>query len=102
MKHDTLSPHYKMKTSVLVIAGFSLLHQVNGHYTFGRLIFKNIWTKTWEYIRQISPDATVSDPEIAWIGPKTEPGSMDLRCGRNESIAWFQPNTATIDAGDIV
>ncbi|KAF2799745.1 lytic polysaccharide monooxygenase [Melanomma pulvis-pyrius CBS 109.77] len=91
-----------MKSSMLFILGATFLGHVNGHYTFGRFIFDSKWSKTWEYVRQISPDKTIKDADIAFVAPNTEPASLDLRCGRNASIAWSRPNTATIKAGDTV
>jgi hypothetical protein len=48
--------------------------------------------------REISPYG--SDPDLALVYPNTEPNSVDLRCGRNASISWNRPKTATVHAGD--
>jgi AA9 family protein len=66
---------------------------------FGRLIFNNQWTDTWEYVRQVSPKEGAPD-ELALISPNTDPLSLDLRCGRNATFGWSRPKTATVQAGD--
>ncbi|KAF2122408.1 glycoside hydrolase [Lophiotrema nucula] len=79
----------------------SLLSIVDAHYLFGRLIFENRWTDTWEYIREITPYKTTD--AAALVYPNTDPDSNDVRCGRNASTAWSKAiKTAVIKAGDTV
>ncbi|KAI0135874.1 glycoside hydrolase [Daldinia grandis] len=87
-----------MKFSV-VLFGSGLLGVSNAHYLFGRLILDNQWTKTWEYIREISPIPRTA-PDLALVYPNTDPDSLDLRCGRNASLPFTQVKTAIIQAGD--
>ncbi|KAF2471771.1 uncharacterized protein BDR25DRAFT_367624 [Lindgomyces ingoldianus] len=91
-----------MKSPAVILFASGLLSQANAHYTFGRLIFNNTWSKTWEYVREISPSTTITQPDIALLAPNTEPTSTDIRCGRNASASWSKPKTATIRAGDTV
>ncbi|RYO77278.1 hypothetical protein DL766_006384 [Monosporascus sp. MC13-8B] len=88
-----------MKCSTAVLFSSTLLCPINAHYLFGRLILDGKWTKTWEYIREVSP-AQGMDPSLAIVAPNTEPNSLDLRCGRNASISRSQLKTATVRAGD--
>ncbi|RYP22182.1 hypothetical protein DL765_001830 [Monosporascus sp. GIB2] len=89
-----------MKCSTTLLFSSTLLCPINAHYVFGRLILDGKWTKTWEYIREVSP-AQGMDWE-AILAPNKEPNSLDLRCGRNASISWSQVKTATVRAGDTV
>lgn len=50
---------------------------------------------------QITP-AAGNYPGLVEVWPNTDPQSPDIRCGRNASIAWNKPLTATISAGDVV
>jgi hypothetical protein len=56
-----------------------------------------------DFNRQISPlPNSRPDDETALVSPNIEPQSLDLRCGRNASVAWNKPKTATVRAGDRV
>ncbi|RYP26757.1 hypothetical protein DL768_011592 [Monosporascus sp. mg162] len=90
-----------MKCSTALLLSSTLLCSVNAHYLFGRLILDGKWTKTWEYIREVSPVQEM-DPAYAIVSPNTEPNSPDLRCGRNASVSWSRVKTATVRAGDTV
>ncbi|GAB1315429.1 hypothetical protein MFIFM68171_05639 [Madurella fahalii] len=90
-----------MRHSVISLFSFAIFSGVDAHYLFGRLIFDGRWTKTWEYIREVSPAQGMSD-DLAIVAPNTEPYSTDLRCGRNASVSWSPVKTATIRAGDTV
>ncbi|PVI00509.1 lytic polysaccharide monooxygenase [Periconia macrospinosa] len=90
-----------MKSVTVLLASFALLAPTNAHYFFSRLILDGKWTSTWEYVREISPypgDTT----KLAMAYPNTDPDSPDLRCGRNATIGWSQPKTATVKAGDTI
>jgi hypothetical protein len=54
--------------------------------------------------RKISPQEPGGDPktDYDYIIPVVNLTSLDLRCGRNASIAWSKPKTAVIRAGDNV
>ncbi|KAI2632439.1 glycoside hydrolase [Hypomontagnella submonticulosa] len=88
-----------MKLSIFL--GSVLLGQSSAHYLFGRLILKGKWTKTWEYVREVSPQQD-SDYGYETVSPLTEPNSVDIRCGRNASTLQSPVKTATIHAGDVV
>jgi len=92
-----------MKLSSFFVLG-AALGRAHAHYLFGRLIFDNKWTGTWEYVRQIGLATTepTFDPNLALLTPNIDPTSLDLRCGHNASIAWFRPSTANVRAGDTV
>lgn len=51
---------------------------------------------------QISPSASISDPQTALVAPNTDPDSLDLVCGRNASVSWAPIKTAVIQAGDTI
>lgn len=57
------------------------------------------------YHSKISPDGVGADSpgtDYNYIIPVVNPSSLDLRCGRNATIAWSNPKVAIINAGDKV
>ncbi|KAK0745010.1 glycoside hydrolase [Apiosordaria backusii] len=90
-----------MRLSVVPLLSFAVFRPANAHYLFGRLILDGKWTKTWEYIREVSPAEGMSQ-DLALVAPNTNPYSPDLRCGRNASVSWSPVKAATIRAGDTV
>ncbi|KAF2007487.1 lytic polysaccharide monooxygenase [Amniculicola lignicola CBS 123094] len=94
-----------MKSTFLLSVGSILLMSANAHYFFDRLMVNGNWSEPWEYIRKISPQHTDNGNFITdydYIIPVVDPTSLDLRCGRNASIAWSNPKVAIIHAGDRV
>ncbi|KAI0376621.1 glycoside hydrolase [Hypomontagnella monticulosa] len=87
-----------MKSSILL--GSLLLGQSSAHYLFGRLILEGKWTKTWEYVREVSPED--SDYVYKMVAPMIDPSNIEIRCGRNATPAQSPVKTATIHAGDTV
>lgn len=61
-------------------------------------------TLTVPRLRKISPqgDPASTKTDYDYIIPVVDPSSLDLRCGRNASIAWSKPKVAVIRAGDTV
>jgi hypothetical protein len=93
-----------MKATIFFAVAFTI-KGAHAHYFFDRLMVNNTWSEPWEYIRKISPQ----DPEnpypktdYDYIIPVVDPSSLNLRCGRNASIAWSKPDVAVIRAGDTV
>ncbi|KAF2257601.1 hypothetical protein CC78DRAFT_549787 [Lojkania enalia] len=74
----------------------------SAHYVFGRFIFNNTITKTWEYVRPVDGyQGKTNDDNIVW--PNQDPLSEDIRCGRNASATGkVLGKTAKINAGDKV
>ncbi|KAI2629176.1 glycoside hydrolase [Hypomontagnella submonticulosa] len=87
-----------MKSSILL--GSVLLGQSSAHFLFGRLILEGKWTKTWEYVREVSPENTTYIYNM--VSPLIDPSSIEIRCGRNASPAQSPVKTATVHAGDTV
>ncbi|KAH9893860.1 glycoside hydrolase [Xylariomycetidae sp. FL2044] len=91
-----------MKSTALAALSLALSSTTDAHYLFGRLILEGQWTKTWEYVREVSPKEG-EDPSLALVYPNTDPDSLDLRCGRNaSSVLQSEVKTATVQAGDTV
>lgn len=66
-----------------------------------RTIFRRV--SELNICREISPATNPSlSKDQALVDPNREPKSTDIRCGRNATIAWNKPKTATIKAGDTV
>ncbi|KAJ4347095.1 uncharacterized protein N0V89_011032 [Didymosphaeria variabile] len=63
-------------------------------------IFDHQITTPFEYVREVSPVA--SNPSSQIYDPNTDPESTDLICGRNASLGWSHPKSATVKAGDQV
>jgi hypothetical protein len=84
-------------SGALALSGFA-----NAHYLFGRLILDGQWTKTWEYVREVSSAPNPSDNIGGLVYPQIDPTSIDMRCGRNTSRAHNAIKTATVTAGDTV
>ncbi|KAI0378479.1 glycoside hydrolase [Hypomontagnella monticulosa] len=87
-----------MKYSIALV-GSALLGTSNAHYLFGRLILNNEWTKTWEYVREVSPEPGQM-AGLALVWPNVFPETLDLRCGRNASVPFSPVKMATVQAGD--
>ncbi|CAH0002245.1 unnamed protein product [Clonostachys byssicola] len=90
-----------MKLQKSLAVGLFSFGTANAHYLFGRLILDGQWTKTWEYVREISPEPSLTG-DIALVAPNTNPDSLDLRCGRNASLPISSVKTAVINAGSTV
>ncbi|KAJ4286683.1 hypothetical protein N0V90_012935 [Kalmusia sp. IMI 367209] len=91
--------------STTVFAFSATFMSTNAHYLFDRLILNGSWSEPWEYVRRISPQNAndgAQKTDYDYIIPVVDPSLNDLRCGRNASIAWSQPKTAIIHAGDTV
>ncbi|KAK7221422.1 hypothetical protein V2G26_009425 [Clonostachys chloroleuca] len=91
-----------MKLQTVLATVSCLVATADAHYLFGRIILDGKWSSTWEYTRQISPSASISDPQTALVAPNTDPDSLDLVCGRNASVSWAPIKTAVIQAGDTI
>ncbi|KAF2005056.1 lytic polysaccharide monooxygenase [Amniculicola lignicola CBS 123094] len=91
-----------MRSSSVFLVGAAVFGQSSAHYMFGRLILDNKWTNTWEYVRQISPGSGIIGDPISLLQPNIEPKSTDIVCGRNATLAWNKPKTASIVAGSRV
>ncbi|KAF2687844.1 lytic polysaccharide monooxygenase [Lentithecium fluviatile CBS 122367] len=100
-RYDRIARIVATMKALNILGGAALLVNTEAHYIFGRFIYNHQTTKTWEYIREVSPRPE-SDRDLALFWPLTDPTSTDLRCGRNASLGWSQPKTAVINAGDTV
>lgn len=87
-----------MKWTSVTLCSSSFLTATTAHWIFDRIVYENKWTQPFEYVRQVSPFPT--NDEYALVYPNTDPDSTDIRCGRNASVAWSKPKTATVKAGD--
>ncbi|CAI6034621.1 unnamed protein product [Clonostachys chloroleuca] len=90
-----------MKLQKFLGVGLSSFGTANAHYLFGLLILDGQWSKAWEYVREISPEPSLSG-DIALVAPNTNPDSLDLRSGRNASLPISSVKTAVINAGSTV
>ncbi|KAK7229298.1 hypothetical protein V2G26_001468 [Clonostachys chloroleuca] len=90
-----------MKLQKSLGVGLSSFGTANAHYLFGLLILDGQWSKAWEYVREISPEPSLSG-DIVLVAPNTNPDSLDLRCGRNASLPISSVKTAVINAGSTV
>jgi hypothetical protein len=90
-----------MKFAAVSLIGSLLVAGADAHYIFGRLILDGQWSDTWEYIREVSPYVGGSGG-LELFYPNVNPDSTDIRCGRNASVSWSSPKTATVRAGDAI
>ncbi|KAH7128146.1 glycoside hydrolase [Dendryphion nanum] len=88
-----------MKSAIILLFGSTIFTVIDAHWIFDRIVYEKKWTQPFEYVRQVSPKENES-PDVALIFPNTNPDSTDIRCGRNATLGWSKPNTATVKAGD--
>jgi hypothetical protein len=88
-----------MKSTTVAFCLSAIAALTDAHWIFDRIVYENLWTEPFEYVREVSPKQGVND-DLALVYPNIDPDSTDIRCGRNATVGWSHPNTATVKAGD--